>query len=54
MYRSTAAYGRKHLFRCIVFLAGGHGGTEWLTSWCQRERIQKKARIRFIPRVTDQ
>ena len=54
MYRSTPAYGRKHVFRCIVSLAGGHGGTEWLTSWCQREGIQKKARIRFIPRVTDQ
>lgn len=54
MYRSTAAYGRKHVFRCIVFLAGVHGGTEWLTSWYQREGVQKKARIRFSPRVTDQ
>ena len=32
MYRSTAAYGRKHVFRCIVSLAGRHGGTEWLTT----------------------
>lgn len=51
-YRSTAPYKRKHVFRCVVSLAGGHGGTEWLTSWCRREGIQEKARIRFSPRVT--